>query len=72
MYPPLDSSVFGFSLTATTTGMEISPKKKKVAACPVIALHKLTRVTPPTRLLLAASIKPRALLLAQKAAILLV
>ena len=34
MYPPLDSSVFGFSLTATTTGMEISPKKKKSCSLP--------------------------------------
>ena len=43
---------------------------QKTAACPVITFHKLTRVTPPTRLLLAASIKLRALVLAHETVIL--
>lgn len=54
MYLLLDSYGFRFSLNATLTGTGTS---RKAAACPVITLHKLIHVTPPTRLLLAASIK---------------
>lgn len=44
-------------------------KFKKAAECPVITLHKLTRVTPPTRLLLAPAIKLRTLVLEHSAEI---
>lgn len=66
--PLLDNYEVRFSLTTSSTLMEIS-QKKKTAACAVTALHTFTRTTSLRKLILAASIKLRNVVLAQKSVI---